>query len=196
MPERDIRRRAAVGDGVAPFRTSADESLRGSNGRRCPARRWQAPVPTSYIAPAAAFAPAGAAERAPGDDRGEAVLRDHPREGCLRSGDAVGHLAAELLGSFDAGGKVDTREGFTDVERGAVAVVVPPARTASTRSSAVAAAKFLDFMMSTPVQKETLGTFSTQSVNKEVKPTETDELRSFRLGYARCRRAAPALRSG
>lgn len=39
-----------------------------------------------------------------------------------------------------------------------------------------AAAKFLDFMMSTPVQKETLGTFSTQSVNKDVKPTETDEL--------------------
>lgn len=39
-----------------------------------------------------------------------------------------------------------------------------------------AAAKFLDFMMSTPVQKETLGTFSTQSVNKEVKPAGTDEL--------------------
>jgi raffinose/stachyose/melibiose transport system substrate-binding protein len=39
-----------------------------------------------------------------------------------------------------------------------------------------AAAKFLDFMMSTPVQKETLGTFSTQSVNKEVKPTPTDGL--------------------
>lgn len=42
--------------------------------------------------------------------------------------------------------------------------------------NADAAAKFLDFMMSTPVQKETLGTFSTQSVNKEVKPAETDEL--------------------
>lgn len=49
--------------------------------------------------------------------------------------------------------------------------------------NAEAAAKFLDFMMSTPVQKETLGTFSTQSVNKEVKPTETDELRSFRMGF-------------
>ena len=33
MPERDIRRRAAAGDGVAAFPTSADESLRGSNGR-------------------------------------------------------------------------------------------------------------------------------------------------------------------
>jgi raffinose/stachyose/melibiose transport system substrate-binding protein len=39
-----------------------------------------------------------------------------------------------------------------------------------------AAAKFLDFLLSTPVQNETLGTFSTQSVNKEVKPTGTDEL--------------------
>jgi ABC-type glycerol-3-phosphate transport system substrate-binding protein len=100
------------------------------------------------------------------------------------------------VASLDAGGKVDTREGLTGVERGPVAVVVPPARTASTRSSAEAAAKFLDFMMSTPVQKETLGTFSTQSVNKEVKPTETDELRSFRPGYNRCRRAEPALRGG
>ena len=39
-----------------------------------------------------------------------------------------------------------------------------------------AAAKFLDFMMSEPVQKETLGKFSTQSVNKDVKPEATDEL--------------------
>ena len=39
-----------------------------------------------------------------------------------------------------------------------------------------AAAKFLDFMMSTPVQEESLGTFSTQSVNKAVKPAATDEL--------------------
>jgi hypothetical protein len=29
------------------------------------------------------------------------------------------------MGSLDAGGKVDTREGFTDVERGPVAVGVP-----------------------------------------------------------------------
>ena len=42
--------------------------------------------------------------------------------------------------------------------------------------NADAAAKFLDFMMSEPVQKETLGMFSTQSVNKDVKPTATDEL--------------------
>ncbi|MFE4833553.1 extracellular solute-binding protein [Arthrobacter sp. NPDC056691] len=39
-----------------------------------------------------------------------------------------------------------------------------------------AAAKFLDFMMSTPVQKETAGQFSTQSVNKEVKSAATDSL--------------------
>ncbi|MFC9333212.1 ABC transporter substrate-binding protein [Arthrobacter sp. NPDC057009] len=39
-----------------------------------------------------------------------------------------------------------------------------------------AAAKFLDFMMSTSVQQETLGQFSTQSVNKEVKPAASDEL--------------------
>lgn len=41
---------------------------------------------------------------------------------------------------------------------------------------AAAAAKFLDFFTSTPVQQETLGKFSTQSVNKEVKSTRTDEL--------------------
>jgi hypothetical protein len=62
------------------------------------------PVPTSHIAPAAAFAQP-APRNGTGDDRG----------------DAVGHQAAELLGSFGAGGKVDTREGFTDVERGPVA---------------------------------------------------------------------------
>ena len=31
----------AVGDGVAPFLTSADETLRGGTARRCPVRRWQ-----------------------------------------------------------------------------------------------------------------------------------------------------------
>ncbi len=39
-----------------------------------------------------------------------------------------------------------------------------------------AAAKFLDFMMSEPVQEETLGLFASQSVNKNVTPTADDEL--------------------
>ena len=82
------------------------------------------PLPTSHTAPAAAFALA-CARNGTRDDRGEAVLRDGPREGCRRSGDAVGHLAAELLTALTSVAKSIPEKAFTDVERGPLAGGVP-----------------------------------------------------------------------